>query len=332
MKVQALARIENRLRIIDQTKLPNELVYKELDNYRDIIRAIKELQVRGAPAIGIAAAYALAVAAEENPIPSFIREAAIKIKSARPTAVNLSWAVDRVMEHFNFVSPDSEEEIKRILWQEAEVIHDDDRLMCEKIGIAGAELITNGETILTHCNTGALATGGIGTASGIIYTAHDQGKKIQVFADETRPLMQGARLTAWELQQAGIDVTLITDNTAGFLMAQGKIDRIIVGADRIASNGDTANKIGTYSLALMAVGHQIPFWVAAPMSTFDNDISSGDEIIIEQRSAGEVTSFGNREIAPKDIKVYSPSFDITPNELISLFITDQGIRLGGRKT
>jgi len=202
--------------------------------------------------------------------------------------------------------------------------------MCARIGEHGAALINSGDTILTHCHTGALATGGIGTALGVIYTARDQGKVLHVFADETRPLLQGARLTAWELQQEGIDVTLICDNTAATLMRQGKINCVIVGADRIAANGDTANKIGTYSVAVLARAHDIPFYIAAPSTTFDKSVVSGDQIVIEERAADEVTNGFGKRTAPENIRVYSPAFDITPNDLITAFITDDGIKRGGR--
>jgi methylthioribose-1-phosphate isomerase len=218
------------------------------------------------------------------------------------------------------------------MWGEAEAIHEEDRLLCERIGKHGAELIKDGDTILTHCNAGALATGGIGTALGVIYTCRDQGKNIKVFADETRPLLQGARLTAWELQQEGIDVTLICDNVAGMLMRQGEIDHVIVGADRIAKNGDVANKIGTYSVAVLADRHGVPFYVAAPYSTYDNELASGDRIPIEERSPVEVTEGFGKRTAPAGVKVYSPAFDVTPHELVTYYITDEGLKPGGKKT
>jgi methylthioribose-1-phosphate isomerase len=235
------------------------------------------------------------------------------------------------MQHLTFAQPKSPGEFRQALWAEAEAIHEEDRQMCAQIGEHGASLIKSGDTILTHCNTGALATGGIGTALGVIYTCRDQGKDIKVYADETRPLLQGARLTAWELLQEGIDVTLNCDNMAGMLMAQGEIDHVIVGADRIAANGDTANKIGTYSLAILAVAHNVPFYVAAPSTTFDDKIESGDDIPIEERSPDEVTAVLGHPIAPPGVKAYSPAFDVTPNELISWFITEAGLHPGGRR-
>jgi methylthioribose-1-phosphate isomerase len=332
MKVQTLERKGNKLRLIDQTKLPQELVYKDLDKYQDIIGAIKRLEVRGAPAIGCAAAYGLAVAAGQFEQPTIvrIRKVGEEFKAARPTAVNLFWAVDRVIQRLTAADPDTGGEIVEFLWREAEAIHEEDRELCRRIGQAGAELFKDGDSVLTHCNAGALATGGIGTALGVIYTCRDQGKALRVFADETRPLLQGARLTAWELQQEGIDVTLICDEMAAFVMAQGKIDHVIVGADRIARNGDTANKIGTYSVAVLARAHRVPFYVAAPYSTFDDKIASGREIVIEERSSQEVTEGFGCRTAPEGIRVYSPAFDVTPNELVTCFITDQGIRRGGR--
>jgi methylthioribose-1-phosphate isomerase len=333
MKIKAIERIGDKVRLIDQTKLPELLIYRDLDDYREIIQSIKRLEVRGAPAIGIAAAYALAIAAqaEQKFDSEFVESIGEEIKAARPTAVNLFWAIDRMVNSFNSNKPSNLDEAIVCLWREAEAIHEEDRAMCRRIGENGAELVNDGETILTHCNTGALATGGIGTALAVIYTCCDQGKKVSVYADETRPLLQGSRLTAWELQQEGIPVTLICDNTAGMLMRQGKIDRVVVGADRIAANGDTANKIGTYSIAVLAKQHDSPFYVAAPSSTFDDAIATGADIKIEERSPAEVTNGFGRQTAPDGISVYSPAFDVTPNELITSFITDTGVRPGGRE-
>jgi methylthioribose-1-phosphate isomerase len=332
MKVRSLERVGNRLRLIDQTRLPGELVYRELDDYRQIIASIRRLEVRGAPAIGIAAAYALPIGAIQTDRfdPVSLGRIAAELKAARPTAVNLAWAVDRVMNKLLSEQPTTQDDVLRVLWSEGEAIHEEDRQMCIRIGEHGAALIKDGDTILTHCNAGALATGGIGTALGVIYTCREQGKRIKVFADETRPLLQGARLTTWELMQEGIDVTLICDSMAAVLMAQQQIDHVIVGADRIARNGDTANKIGTYGLAVLGKVHEVPFYVAAPMSTFDSQIESGKEIPVEERDGTEITEgFGSRT-APDGVKTFSPAFDITPNELISCFITDSGIRRGGR--
>jgi methylthioribose-1-phosphate isomerase len=332
MVVKALERVGDRLRLIDQTKLPGELVYRELDNYREIIGAIKRLEVRGAPAIGIAAAYALPIALIQAGRFDSGRLTAVadEVKAARPTAVNLAWAVDRVLARLAAEKVLGLESVLALLWTEAEAIHEEDRQMCARIGEYGAALIKDGDTILTHCNAGALATGGIGTALGVVYTCRDQGKRVRVYADETRPLLQGARLTAWELLREGIDTTLICDSMAAVLMAQGRINHVIVGADRIARNGDTANKIGTYGLAVQAKAHAVPFYVAAPASTFDDRIGSGREIPIENRDGAEITEGFGRRTAPEGIRTFSPAFDVTPVDLITGFITDTGIRLGGR--
>jgi len=333
MRFKTLERVGSKLRLLDQTKLPLRVEYLDLDDYREIIKAIKQLKVRGAPAIGIAAAYGMAIAVEQSRDHSreYIEKVASHFKAARPTAVNLAWAVDRVLAKLSVNVPESLEGTLSLMGGEAEAIHEEDRLLCERIGKHGAELIKDGDTILTHCNAGALATGGIGTALGVIYTCRDQGKNIKVFADETRPLLQGARLTVWELQQEGIDVTLICDNVAGMLMHQGEIDHVIVGADRIAKNGDVANKIGTYSVAVLADRHGVPFYVAVPYSTFDNELESGDRIPIEERSPVEVTEGFGKRTAPAGVKVYSPAFDVTPHELVSYYITDEGLKPGGRK-
>jgi len=332
MTVNAIERAGSRIRLVEQTRLPLEFNYLELDDYKDVIGAIKRLDVRGAPAIGIAAAYALAMAVEKSGDFSreYIDRAATEIKNARPTAVNLAWAIDRVLDRLQTEEPTEKAAILDLLWGEAEAIHNEDRELCERIGRHGAELIKDGDSILTHCNAGALATGGIGTALAVIYTAHDQNKHIKVYADETRPLLQGARLTSWELRQAGVDVTLICDSVAATLMRQGKVQHVIVGADRIAKNGDVANKIGTYPLAVMAKAHGVPFYVAAPYSTFDQEIATGADIPIEERAAEEVTEGFGRRTAPEGVAVYAPAFDVTPFELVSYYVTDAGLRPGGR--
>ncbi|UCD63538.1 MAG: S-methyl-5-thioribose-1-phosphate isomerase [Candidatus Zixiibacteriota bacterium] len=329
--IKSIERAGAGLRWIDQTKLPGKLSYRESTDYFEIIRAIKRLEIRGAPAIGIAAAYGMAVAVEKARVfdLAFIKQVGSQFKKARPTAINLFWAVDRVVARAEADGSGAVSD-SGCLWQEAEAIHSEDAEMCRKIGENGAELIEDGETVLTHCNTGALATGGIGTALGVIYTCRNRGKNLRVFADETRPLLQGARLTAWELKQENIDVTLICDNTAGSLMRQGRIDRVIVGADRIARNGDVANKIGTYSLAVLARENNVPFYVAAPSSTFDRQVESGDLIPIEERPAEEVTDCFTTRTAPEGIAVYSPAFDITPRDLVSRYISDTGVETGGR--
>lgn len=332
MKIKGIEKSGTGIKIIDQTRLPTKLRFLKLTDYRKIIIAIKKMQIRGAPAIGIAAAYGLAIAVSKSKKfeETFVNKVAHELKNSRPTAVNLFWAVDRMLLILKESSPKNLAEAKKILWSEAEKIHEEDRRMCLAIGQNGAALIKSGETILTHCNTGALATGGIGTALGVIYVCRDQGKKIQIFADETRPVLQGARLTAWELMQEKIPVTLICDSTAGMLMQQGKIQHIIVGADRITANGDVANKIGTYPLAVMAEKHNVPFYVAAPSSTFDPNLKSGKDIKIEERSPSEVTNAFGIATAPKNVKVFSPAFDITPRELISYYISDKGVTPGGR--
>ncbi len=333
MRFKNLERIDGKLRLLDQTKLPLQVEYLDLDDYREIIDAIRQLKVRGAPAIGIAAAYGMAIAVEwsRDHSQEYIEKVASRFRAARPTAVNLAWAVNRVLALLSVNVPGSLEETLSLMWREAEAIHEEGRLLCERIGKYGAELIEDRDTILTHCNAGALATGGIGTALGVVYTCRDQGKDIEVFADETRPLLQGSRLTTWELQQEGIDVTLVCDNTVGILMRQGKIDHVIVGADRITKNGDVANKIGTYSLAVLAERHDLPFYVAAPFSTFDRELESGDQIPIEERSPAEVTEGFGKRTAAEGVKVYSPAFDVTPRDLVTYYITDEGLRPGGRR-
>ena len=332
MNFKTIERIENRIRVIAQTKLPNELTFLDIDNYPELIGAIRRLDVRGAPAIGIAAAYGLALAVNftQNCNLAFIEKVSNEIKNARPTAVNLAWAVDRVLSRLNVENPDGLDQTLSALWDEAEKIHEEDRILCDNIGINGAKLFSDGDSVLTHCNAGALATGGIGTALGVIYTCRDQGKNLRVYADETRPLLQGARLTTWELMQENIDVTLICDNTAAMLMRQGKIDHVIVGADRVAKNGDFANKIGTYSVAVNAEKHGVPFYIAAPYSTFDPVLETGDDIPIEERDPIEVTEGLGKRTAPEKVKIYSPAFDITPFELVSYYITDKEVKPGGR--
>jgi methylthioribose-1-phosphate isomerase len=323
---------DNQIIILDQTQLPEKTVYLVCKDYREIASAIKTLKIRGAPAIGIAAAYGVALGMLDfngSDIALFrnkLDEVTKTIASTRPTAVNLFWALEKMKNFFETNSSTKTlDKIRLLLINEALRIHQEDREMCDKIGKNGAVLLNNENTVLTHCNAGALATGGIGTALAIIYTAQKNGKKIKVYVDETRPLLQGARLTCWELMQEGIDTTLICDDMAATLMQQKKIDCIIVGADRIASNYDVANKIGTYGLAVLAKYHNIPFYVAAPMSTFDQKIKSGEEIKIEERSAEEVTEFWGKRTAPVGVKVFSPAFDVTPHNLITAIITDQGI-------
>lgn len=332
MAVEAIQWKDRSVILIDQTLLPEKLTFLTITDYQVLGTAIKRLQVRGAPAIGIAAAYGIVLGIQhlKNSTPKSeffdtLNRVATELKQTRPTAVNLFWAIDKMLAIADAHKAESIEFITDQLLAAAQAIHDWDRDNCRRIGEHGARLLKDGMTALTHCNAGALATGGIGTALGVFYTAAEAGKQIKVFADETRPLLQGARLTTWELMQAGIDVTLICDNMAAFSMQQHKIDIIIVGADRIAANGDTANKIGTYNLAVLAEKHQIPFYIAAPMSTFDFQIESGRQIPVEERAADEISMGFDKRTAPVGVQVYNPAFDITPHELIRGFITEKGI-------
>lgn len=316
---------------IDQTKLPLEEITIKTRDYRIIAEDIKRLAIRGAPLIGISAAFGVYLAAKEyenldnKNFEKSLLEACHHLASTRPTAQNLFWAIDKMKEVFIANKELSREEILNNLLNKAISILNDDINRCELIGKLGNELIPENATIITHCNAGSLAVGGMGTALSPIYKAKASGKKIRVFADETRPLLQGARLTTWELIKNGVDVTLITDSTAAFLMQKEKIDLAIVGADRIALNGDVANKIGTYSLAIACKEHNVPFYIAAPLSTFDFNIKNGKQIPIEERSAEEITNFFGQRIAPPNIKVFSPAFDVTPNYLITAIITEKGI-------
>jgi methylthioribose-1-phosphate isomerase len=319
----------DRLRILDQTRLPREEVYLELSRYQDIASAIKQLKIRGAPAIGVAGAYAVALGAlkiktkSRDDLLKKLRVITKTLADSRPTARNLFRAIDR-MQQLAEVGKNVEQ-IKTALVNEAIRIHSEEAEATRKLSQLGAELIEDSFTILTHCNTGALATAGYGTASGVIKQAKEQGKKLKVLATETRPLLQGARITAWELKRAGIPSTLITDSMAGYFMSKGEVDCVIVGADRIAANGDTANKIGTYTLAVLAKEHGIPFYVAAPTTTIDLSLASGDEIPIEQRSQEEVTHIQGVAIAPEGIDVANPAFDVTPHQYITAIITENGI-------
>lgn len=317
--------------ILDQTQLPNDLVLLNISDHHGIVNAIKRLSVRGAPAIGIAAAFGVVLAvwdADENDRPAFLEKANIAIrdlKKSRPTAKNLFWALDEMRKTLTKNLDKPLKEVKTALLKKAQHILQDDIQRCKKIGQNGAALLPNRVNVLTHCNAGALATGGYGTALGVLRAARDMRKKVKVFVDETRPLLQGARLTTFELLEDDFDVTLICDNMAGYLMKQGLINSIVVGADRIAANGDVANKIGTYSLAVLASHHKIPFYVAAPLSTFDFELKSGIDIPIEERDASEVRSFGGSLVAPEDVNVYNPAFDVTPHELITAIITEEGV-------
>lgn len=321
----------DELIILDQTKLPNETEFIKLDTVEDVWDAIFHLKVRGAPAIGIAAAYGLCVAMRDfkaNSPEEFmaeLRKNSEYLASSRPTAVNLFWALRR-MERVACSNADKPvKELKEILINEAHAIRDEDERMCRAIGENALTLLHDGMTVLTHCNAGGLATAMFGTALAPIYLAKEKGWNIKVFADETRPLLQGARLTTWELMQAGVDVTLICDNMAAHVMSKGLIDAVIVGCDRVAANGDTANKIGTYGLAVLAKAHNIPFYIAGPTSTIDMDTPSGKEIPIEERKPEEITCGLGRRTAPLGVKTYNPAFDVTPHELITAIITEKGV-------
>jgi methylthioribose-1-phosphate isomerase len=319
----------DRIRIIDQTELPHKEVFLELHDYHEVADAIKKLRIRGAPDIGVAAAYGFALGAQSIEASSKeqflakLRPVSKTLASSRPTAVNLFWALERM----NRIAQRGRSvyEIKDELLAEAKRIDAENEEANRRLSELGAEFIKDGFTVLTHCNTGSLATAAYGTALGVIKFAREQGKRVHVYATETRPLLQGARLTTWELLKEGIPVTLITDSMAGHFMSRGVIDCVIVGADRIAANGDVANKIGTYTLAVLATENAIPFYVAAPVSTIDLSLSSGVEIPIEERSQEEVTCIQGIRIAPKGVKAANPAFDITPHCYISAIITEKGI-------
>jgi methylthioribose-1-phosphate isomerase len=327
------------VRLIDQTQLPTTLAYHDCRTVEDVWEAIRSLRVRGAPAIGVAAAMGVVVGVQSCEDAARygerLRQVTAYLRTSRPTAVNLFWALERMERCFEreCASPlprsgggrgGPREWTSRLL-AEAMAIEDEDRRMCRAIGAAGAHLIGDGQGVLTHCNAGGLATAEYGTALAVIFTAAEQGRRFHVYADETRPLLQGARLTAWELHQAGIPVTLLCDSMAGQVMKEGRVQLAIVGADRIAANGDTANKIGTYGVALLARAHGIPFYVAAPSSTFDLSLPNGDGIPIEQRDPREITHGFGRQTAPDGIAVYNPAFDVTPHHLIAGIITEKGL-------
>ena len=318
------------VRIIDQRRLPGELVERDLDSVDAMIDAIRTLAVRGAPAIGVAAAMSLAAAHARGSDGSLddVRRAVIadaeRLRAARPTAVNLPWAMTRMRRLAERDWPDAGA-LRKALRREADAIRDEDRAMCRRIGEHGLDLIPDGSRVLTHCNAGALATAGIGTALAPLYLAADAGRGIEVFVGETRPLRQGARLTAWELERAGIPVTVMGDSMAASLMRAGRIDLVIVGADRIAANGDAANKIGTYALAVAAHHHGLPFYVAAPTSTFDVTLPNGDGIPIEERAGDELSRIGDEIAAPDGARIHNPAFDVTPAELITAIISDRGV-------
>ena len=331
--VQWAGDIRGCLQLIDQTLLPLQLKVLSLSTIEQAFEAIVTLRVRGAPAIGIAAAYGVVLGFQKALHGSSVREsreiafqACDYLATSRPTAVNLFWALDRIRavveRNKNLADP---ADLAQALLREARLIHDEDRRMCHAIGEFGAQLLEDNSGVLTHCNTGGLATSEYGTALSAIFTAQDQGKNLHVYADETRPLLQGSRLTAWELQQRQVPCTVICDSMAAQVMREGKVQAVIVGADRITARGDTANKIGTYGVAVLAKFHNIPFYVAAPRSTFDLSIVSGDDIPIEQRKADEIVNGFGRQTAPSGIEVYNPAFDVTPAELITAIVTERGI-------
>lgn len=319
------------LTLLDQTRLPLEVVYHEYTDPGEVAAAIRDLVVRGAPAIGCAAAFGAALAALEytgddpRQLAAWVREAVQVLAGSRPTAVNLFWALDRMEKLLESLTGEEPGKIREALEAEAVAIFEEDIAACKTMGDHGARLVPENARILTHCNAGALATAGYGTALGVIRSAFRDGKVSLVWVDETRPVLQGARLTAWEMLEEGIPATLITDNVAGAVMAAGEVDFIVVGSDRIAANGDVANKVGTYSVAVLAQRHNIPFVVAAPVSTIDFNIRSGEEIPIEERGSAEVAGYGREIWAPSGMRIYNPAFDVTPAELVTAIITEQGI-------
>ena len=331
MKIKTICREKGRLKLLDQRLLPGRVEYITCSGVESVWEAIRNLSVRGAPAIGAAAAWGMALGAENSRARSSgqlvddLRRAARHLKSSRPTAVNLSWAVERMLAEAEKNREKSVPELKKLLAAEARKISAEDAETCRRLSHNGAELLKDGDNVITYCNAGALATAGMGTALGVIYAAAEQGKKIKVYSCETRPLLQGARLTSWELSRAKIDVTLICDNTAGWVMKQGMADAVLIGADRIAGNGDSANKIGSYPLAVLAKYHGVPFYVCAPVSTFDFFAKTGAGIPIEERSGDEITNLAGVRTAPEKIKTYSPAFDVVPAKLISAIVTEKGI-------
>ncbi len=326
-----LGDIDGHLRLIDQTRLPVECVEIDCRDVEELWESIRSLRVRGAPAIGVAAAYGVclgvqtALDADEETFFERLRAAADRLASSRPTAVNLFWALERMRRAAERLRGRPPRGIAAALLAEAHAIHAEDQNMCRAIGRHGAALLQDGDGVLTHCNAGGLATSDYGTALAVVYAAAAEGKRLHVFADETRPLLQGARLTAWELRERGIDVTVICDNMAAQVMREGRVQAVVVGADRIAANGDAANKIGTYGLAVLAGAHGVPFYVAAPSSTFDLSIASGGAIPIEQRDPREITHGFGRQTVPDGVAVYNPAFDVTPAGRISAIVCERGV-------
>lgn len=332
-KIKTIEWIDNISRMIDQTILPYEFKTVDIKTAEEMYKAIKDMIVRGAPAIGIAGAHGVSLAAielaknikDKNDFIKALEEKALYLKSSRPTAVNLQWAVDKQMQLAKSINTSNVNEIVCALKENGKKLENEDIEINKKIGDYGAQVVPKGATILTHCNAGALATVGYGTALGVIRSAYAKDPTIKVFADETRPRQQGARLTTWELTQDGIPTTLITDGMCSYFMSKGIIDMVVTGADRIAANGDTANKIGTYTVAIAAKYHNIPFYIAAPLSTIDISIKSGHEIPIEERSKEEVTHINGNWICAKDVNIINPGFDVTPHSLITGIITEKGI-------
>ncbi len=325
-KVETIEWTPEGVIMIDQTKLPGEVTFVTCTTYNQVADAIRSMVIRGAPAIGVAAAMGVALGAlHAGDLDSELPVICETLAQTRPTAVNLFWAIDRMKQVYASVRGSAPTAIRERLVLEAQRIRDEDLAINEKIGSFGAPLVPDGKTVLTHCNAGALATAGFGTALGVVRAAVRAGKKIDVFADETRPFLQGARLTAWELQRDGIETTLITDNMAGHFLKSGRIGCVVVGADRIAANGDVANKVGTYGVAVLAKENNVPFYVAAPISTLDLTLENGDKIPIEERAGKEVTHIQGFSIAPEGIKVANPAFDVTPNRYVSAIITERGV-------
>jgi methylthioribose-1-phosphate isomerase len=328
MAVKTIEWKGNRVIMLDQTRLPQKEVYRTCRDYKQVARAIREMVIRGAPAIGVAAAMGVALGVRNASEKNFDRELErilLTLAKTRPTAVNLFWALERMRKLYRENRTRGVESVKRLLKEEALKIYKEDIAANKQLGKFGAHLLGDTRQIMTHCNAGALATAGYGTALGVIRALKESGKRIEVWVNETRPFLQGARLTAWELKKERIPATLVTDNMAGYLMQRGKVDAVVVGCDRVAANGDVANKIGTYGIAVLAKRHGVPFYVAAPTSSIDLDCASGKEIPIEQRNPNEVSHIFGRPIAPKGIKALNPAFDVTPQDLISALITEKGV-------
>ena len=333
MPVPTITWKNDALRLIDQTLLPEEYKFITCRDVNTVAEAIVSLRVRGAPAIGVSAAYGVVIAAQEAiardaDFDRYVAESIQKLAQTRPTAVNLFWALDRQEKVLAKAASHSPAEKRDRLLKEAHEIFEDDKRICRQIGRHGAELLSPQATVLTHCNAGGLATADYGTALAVVYAAVEAGKQVAVYADETRPLLQGSRLTAWELNQSGVDVTVICDSMAAAVLREKNIDSIVVGADRIAKNGDVANKIGTYGLAILAKAHQVPFYVAAPLSTIDMKCDTGAQIPIEERETEEITHGMGRQTAPNGIRVYNPAFDVTPNHLVTAIIAEKGVAKG----